>query len=387
MIYLDHGATSFPKPAGMVREMEDCMKYYCGNPGRSGHSMSLAMGEKIYFTRKQIAKLLGIKDPSRVIFTKNTTESLNLALRGILRKGDHVVTTSMEHNSVLRPLHALKEEDITHTIVYGDRQGRVKLKDIKAAVIPQTKLIVMTAASNVTGTILPVEPVCKWASSKGIMTLIDGAQWVGSMPLDVEMSGMTMLAFPGHKGLLGPQGTGGLYVAPSLGADVEPLLYGGTGTASKSASQPLDFPEGFEAGTVNGPGIIGLGYSAAVLERIGIQAIRFHEQELIAYLESYLQNMDFVTCYGPSPEDKVGISLFNLRKLTAEEVTERLSREYGIAVRGGFHCAGLAHESIGTGSCGAVRLSVGLFNTRREIRITAEAIYRIGKSARCIRNP
>lgn len=380
MIYLDHAATSFPKPMGMIREMEECMKYYCGNPGRSGHSMSLVMGEKIYFTRKQIANLLGVKDPSRVIFTKNTTESLNLALRGTLRKGDHVVTTSMEHNSVLRPLLALEKEDITYTIVYGDRQGRVTLKNIKEAVIPQTKLIVMTAASNVTGTILPVASVCKWAASKGIMTLIDGAQWVGSIPLDVESSEMTMLAFPGHKGLLGPQGTGGLYVSPSLGDDVNPLLYGGTGTASKSASQPLDFPEGFEAGTVNGPGIIGLGYSAGILEKIGIQAIRFHEQELIAYLDSYLQEMEFVTCYGPSPEEKAGISLFNLRGLPAEEVTERLSREYGIAVRGGFHCAGPAHETIGTFDQGAVRLSVGPFNSRKEIRAAAEAIYRIGKS-------
>ncbi len=380
MIYLDHAATSFPKPAGMIREMEDCMKYYCGNPGRSGHRMSLIMGEKIYFTRKQIAKLIGANDPSKIIFTKNTTESLNLALRGILRKGDHVITTSMEHNSVLRPLHVLEKEDITHTIVFGDRQGRVALKDVKAAVTPQTKLIVMTGASNVTGTILPVDAVCKWAASKGIFTLIDGAQYVGSLPLNVEKIGMTMLAFPGHKGLLGPQGTGGLYVSPSLGDNVEPLLFGGTGTESKSVSQLLDFPEGFEAGTVNGPGIIGLGYSAAVIEKLGTAVIRFHEQELISHLESYLRNMDFVTCYGPEPIEKTGISLFNIRGLSSEEVTDRLNREFGIAVRGGFHCAAYAHDTIGTGEGGAVRLSVGLFNTRKEIKTVAEAIYRIGKS-------
>jgi len=338
------------------------------------------MGEKIYFTRKKIANLLGAKDPSRVIFTKNTTESLNLALRGVLRKGDHVITTSMEHNSVLRPLYALEKEDITHTIVFGNLQGYVALKDIKAAVTPQTKLIVMTGASNVTGTILPVDAVCRWAAIKGIITLIDGAQYVGSLPVNVAETGMTMLAFPGHKGLLGPQGTGGLYVSPSLGDDVEPLLYGGTGTASKSASQPLDFPEGFEAGTVNGPGIISLGYSTDVLEKIGIETIRFHEQELLVELEQYLRNMDFVTCYGPGAEEKIGISLFNLRGISSEEVTDRLNREYGIAVRGGFHCAGPAHDTIGTGSSGAVRLSVGPFNTRREIRVAAEAIYRIGKS-------
>ena len=384
MIYFDQAATSFPKPRGMIGEMEDCMAHYCGNPGRSGHAMSMKMGEKIYGARKQVAGLLGIRDPSRLIFTKNTTESLNLAMRGVLREGDHVVTTSMEHNSVLRPLRALEDSGVEHTIVSANDCGEISPKDIKAATRDRTKLIVMTGASNVTGTLMPVETVCRFAASKGILTLIDGAQCVGSVPLDVEKMNISMLAFPGHKSLLGPPGTGGLYVAADVAEmaginELPPLLYGGTGIASKKTQQPLDFPDGYEAGTVNGPGIIGLGYSAAVVGKIGIETIGFYEGELIHHLESYLRNVDFVTCYGPEAEGKTGITLFNIDGLSSEEVTERLSREYGIAVRGGFHCAGLAHDTIGTGDTGAVRVSVGPFNTRREIRQLAEAIYRIGK--------
>ena len=377
MLYFDHAATSFPKPKGMTDVMAACMSCYCGNPGRSGHAMSMKMGEKIYETRKSAAKLLGIRDPSRIIFTKNTTESLNLALWGILQEGDHVVTTAMEHNSVLRPLKALEASGVSHTIVPANSFGEVSLMDVIDAVKPETRLIVMSGASNVTGTLLPVEEVCRWANAKGIPTLIDGAQWVGSLPLKVENLGMTMLAFPGHKGLLGPQGTGGLYVSSSQ--PLQPLLFGGTGTASKERRQPLDFPEGYEAGTVNGPGLVGLGYSTRVVQRIGLETIAFHERELCRCLEEYLRNMDFVTVYGPPPEKKVGITLFNLRGISSEEVTERLSREYGIAVRGGYHCTPLAHRAVGTFDGGAVRLSVGPFNTRKEIRAVAEAIYRMGR--------
>lgn len=356
------------------------MRDYCGNPGRSGHSMSLKMGEKIYETRRQVAQLFHIETPERILFTKNTTESLNLAMQGFLQEDDHVVTTSMEHNSVLRPLKALEQRGVRHTIVNGDASGIVSVQAIASAITDATRLIIMTGASNVTGTIMPIRDICKMAKEKGIYTLIDGAQCAGCLPMDVEEMEISMLAFPGHKGLLGPQGTACLYVSPDL--DLIPLLYGGTGTSSKKTSQPLDYPEGFEAGTLNGPGLVGLGYSAKVVETIGIEAINFYEKELISYLEEYLQNMEFVTCYGPAEKDKTGISLFNIRGYSSEEVTDRLSREFGIAVRGGFHCAGLAHKTIGTWETGAVRLSVGPFNTRKEIRTAAEAIYQLGK--RCV---
>lgn len=378
MIYFDHGATSFPKPRGMLEQMEECMLYYCGNPGRSGHRMSMKMGEKIYEARKEIGTVLGIEDPSRLIFTKNTTEGLNLAMSGILREGDHVVTTAMEHNSVLRPLKELEGRGVTHTIVPADKQGNIAPELIKSAVKENTKLIAITGASNVTGTIMPIEVIAEYGASKGISTLLDGAQCVGCLPIHIEKAPFSMIAFPGHKGLLGPQGTGCLYVNPELKETLYPLLYGGTGTSSKSTSQPLDFPDGYEAGTLNGPGIIGLGYSAKYISRIGVDVIHGFEQDLINHLEHGLGNMDFVKVYGPKPDKKVGITLFSIDGLSSEEVTERLNREYGIAVRGGYHCAGLAHKSIGTWEQGAVRLSVGPFNTHKEIQFAIESIYRIG---------
>ena len=380
MIYLDHGATSFPKPKGVIEEMENCMCSYCGNPGRSGHKMSMMMGEKIYETRKNVADFLGIKDPSRLIFTKNTTESLNLALFGYLKEGDHVVTTSMEHNSVLRPLKALESQGISHTVVTGDALGGVTAAMVEEAVLENTRLIAVTGASNVTGTLLPLSEIGAMARRRGIPLLVDGAQCVGKVPLDVEKLGPSFLAFPGHKGLQGPPGTGGLYVAPDL--TPAPLLYGGTGTMSLSRRQPLDFPEGYEAGTVNGPAIIGLGRGVQFVRRTGVETIAFYERELISYLEEMLGDMDFVTCYGPKPGKKTGICLFNIEGMSSEEVTERLSREYGICVRGGYHCAGLAHKTIGTGSAGAIRLCVGPFNTRKEMRIAAEAIWRLGRTTR-----
>lgn len=378
MIYLDHGATSFPKPKGVIEEIEFCMQNYCGNPGRSGHKMSMMMGEKIYDTRKTLAEFLHIQDPSRLIFTKNTTESLNLVLFGFLKDGDHVVTTSMEHNSVLRPIKALEERGVQHTIVRGDRHGYISPAMIEHAITDKTRLIAITGASNVTGTLLPCKEIGDIAKERKIPLLVDGAQCVGKIPLAIEEMGISFFAFPGHKGLLGPQGVGGLYVAPEL--SLKPLLFGGTGTMSQSRNQPLDFPEGFEAGTVNGPAIVGLGRSVKIIGRVGIETIMHHERELVAFLEEQLRNMKQITCYGPSLDRKTGICLFNVKGMSSEDVTEQLSRRYDIAVRGGYHCAGLAHKTIGTDKDGAVRISVGPFNTRKEMRQTAEAIWHLSRN-------
>ncbi|MFR7989043.1 MAG: aminotransferase class V-fold PLP-dependent enzyme [Anaerovoracaceae bacterium] len=377
MIYLDNGATSFPKPRGMTAEMEDCIVNYCGNPGRSGHYMSMKTGEAVYQARKDTARLFGIKDPARLIFTKNTTESLNMAMSGFLQEGDHVVTTSMEHNSVYRPLKRLEESGVSHTIVKGDRMGRVSAQAVENALTESTSLIVITGASNVSGTIMPFDEIGKIAEQHHIPLLLDGAQCAGSIPIDVGSMKISMLAFPGHKGLLGPLGTGGLYVAPDI--QLRPLLCGGTGTQSKSRNQPCDFPEGFEAGTINAPGIIGLGYSVRFIQKVGVEAISFYERQLIRQFDEAVQNMDFIELYGPAPEEKTGISLFNIRNVESEEVTGRLSREFGIAVRGGYHCSGFAHMTVGTWDTGAVRLSVGPFNTRKEIAKAIEAVWKIGK--------
>lgn len=377
MIYLDNGATSFPKPKGMLVEMENCIAGYCGNPGRSGHYMSTQTGEAVYNARKKLAELLGISKPERLIFTKNTTEALNIALFGALRKGDHVITTSMEHNSVLRPLKRLENMGVSHTIVKANITGEINVSDVEKEIRTNTKMIVITAASNITGTKMPIEKIGKLAKARNILFLLDGAQSIGHEPFDIYKTSVDMVAFPGHKGLLGPQGTGGLYVGENV--EIEPLIYGGTGTASKESMQPLDFPEGFEGGTVNSPGIIGLGYSVDFLRKVGVETLAFQEGQLIKKLDEELRNMSFVKVYGPTWEAKTGITLFNIKGMEGEEVTERLSNSYNIAVRGGFHCAGLAHKTIGTWETGAVRVSVGPFNTRRDIDKLIDGIWGISR--------
>ena len=377
MIYLDNAATSYPKPRGMVAAMEECILKYCGNPGRSGHSMSMRTGEEVYHARRKIARLFNIEQAERLVFTKNTTEALNMGLKGVLLPGDHVITTSMEHNSVLRPLKALEKRGIRQSIIRADREGFVKPSDFEKAIRPETRLIAVTAASNVTGTKMPLEEIGELARKRGILFLVDGAQGAGSMEIDVKKMNISMLAFPGHKGLLGPQGTGELYIDPEL--KLNHIMEGGTGTDSKSRLQPCEFPDGYEAGTINAPAIIGLGYSAEFVEKIGPEVIGKYEEELIGWLDERLDEMDFVTRYGPQACRKTGISLINIRGAAAEEVTSILSSRYGIAVRGGFHCAGLAHKTIGTWDEGAVRISVGPFNTRRDMEKLTDAIREIGR--------
>lgn len=377
MIYLDNAATSYPKPRGMVAAMEECILKYCGNPGRSGHSMSMRTGEEVYHARKKICRLFGIENPERLVFTKNTTEALNMGLKGALKPGDHVITTSMEHNSVLRPLKALEKKGVSQSVLRADREGFIKASDIEKAIRPCTRLIAVTAASNVTGTKMPLMEIGETARKRGILFMVDGAQGAGSMEINVDKMNIDLLAFPGHKGLLGPLGTGGLYIGEK--AKLAHIMEGGTGTDSKSRIQPCELPEGYEAGTINAPAIIGMGYSAEFVEKIGPEVIGKYEEELIAWLDDRLDEMDFVTRYGPPACRKTGISLFNIAGISAEEVTGVLSSRYGIAVRGGFHCAGLAHKTIGTWDGGAVRISAGPFNTRRDMEKLVDAIAEIGR--------
>ena len=377
MIYLDNGATSFPKPKQMIEAMKECMAKYCGNPGRSGHYMSMRTGEEVYRARRKVAELFNIEHAERLVFTKNTTEALNMGIKGLLRKGDHVVTTSMEHNSVLRPLKMLEKSGVEHTIVMADCEGHIAAGDIEKAIRQNTRMIVETAASNVTGTKLPLRAIGDVACKKGLIFMVDAAQGAGSMEIDVEEFNIDVIAFPGHKGLLGPLGTGGLYIASRL--NPRPFIDGGTGTESKSRVQPTEFPEGFEAGTINAPGIIGLGCSVDFVDRIGVKVIGEYEKELITYLDDEIKNMKFVRLYGPKPDEKTGISLINLEGFEAEEITSLLNDEFGIAVRGGYHCAGLAHKTIGTWNSGAVRISVGPYNTKGDMEKLIDALWDIGK--------
>ena len=378
MIYFDNGATSFPKPAGMAEVMEECITQYCGNPGRSGHKMSLRTGEEVYRARRKVAELFNIQDAQRVVFTKNTTEALNLGIHGFLKKGDHVVTTSMEHNSVLRPLKAMERHGVQHTIVMADKEGCVSPDMIEKATRSNTAMIIMTAASNICGSKMPLKEVGDMAARSGRIFFVDAAQGAGVMDLDVRKLNIDMMAFPGHKGLLGPMGTGALYVRP--GIELAPIMEGGTGTESRSRSQPCVFPEGYEAGTINAPAIIGLGYLAGFVYKVGPEVIGRYEEDLICRLEEKIRNMKGVSVYGPAPGKKTGISLININGISAEEVTTMLSETYGIAVRGGYHCAGLAHKTIGTWDKGAVRISAGLYNTKKEIDFLCDALWSIKKS-------
>lgn len=420
MIYLDNGATSFPKPGEMVDAMAEAMTGYCANPGRSGHSMAVKTAGEISKVRQEIARLIGTEKPERIIFTKNCTESLNLALKGLLREGDHVITSSMEHNSMMRPMKSLERKGVRVSVVGCAADGSLDPEDIRRALRPDTKLIAVTAASNVTGTKMPLEKIGRIAIRNGIVFLVDGAQGLGHMDIDVKRQHIDMLAAPGHKGLLGPQGTGLLYAREGLA--LKPLNEGGTGSRSRDMAQPLDFPEGYEAGTLNAPGIIGLGASVRLLNKIGIKAVEAHEQKLTALLQQELYDIssygdtridrktgdcadelvtgDAYGCgrqssdprhdaavifYGPEdPAGKVGIAAFNIRGIDCEEAAAILNDRYGIAVRAGFHCSGMAHDTIGTGSTGCIRVCPGVYNTERDIRMTAKAVRELAQQAvRC----
>ena len=376
MIYLDNGATSFPKPKGMIEAMDSCMSSYCGNPGRSGHDLSRRTGEEVYQARKMLARFFKIEKPDRIVFTNNTTQALNMGIKGVLKEGDHVITTVMEHNSVLRPLRALKDQGVEYTLVQCGSDGSLYLTNVEQAIRENTRLIICTQASNVTGTIMPVQDLGILCKKKGILFMVDGAQGAGHMPMDVK--NIDLLAVPGHKGLLGPLGTGMLYVRE--GVSLRPLMEGGTGTVSRDIKQPAELPEGFETGTINAPGIIGLGYSAGLVNKIGVDIIRQHQLELTRILDSSLRNMKNVTVYGPSDcKKKVGIVTFNINGYNCEDVASLLNDDYGIAVRGGYHCAGLAHKAIGTWDCGAVRMSMGIYNNGKEMKAAADAVYAISK--------
>jgi cysteine desulfurase family protein len=340
--------------------------------------MSMKTGEEVYKTRNQLGKLFHIEDCSRIVFTSNTTEALNLGIKGVMESGDHVITTAMEHNSVLRPLKALEGAGVETTVIKCAGDGTLNPEILKREIRSNTRLIACTHASNVTGTIMPVTEIGQIAKERQILFLVDAAQSAGSLPIDVNAMNIDLLAVPGHKGLLGPMGTGMLYVKAGLA--LRPLKEGGTGTRSRDLIQPAELPEGYEAGTVNAPGIVGLGYSAGFVAGIGVGQIRDYEEGLVRMLDEGLRNMKSVTVYGPwNYKKKTGIVTFNVKNLGCEEVCDRLSTDYGIASRGGFHCAALAHRTIGTYDTGAVRLSVGPFNTKSEINMAIEAVYQIQK--------
>jgi cysteine desulfurase family protein len=376
MIYLDNAATSFPKPKGVVDAVTRYLKEIGANPGRAAHALAQEAGGSIDRTRRLLANLLGNVDPRRIIFTPSTTVALNLAIKGLLKRGDHVLTTSMEHNSVLRPLNGLAKLDVSHTLIPCNSKGELEPSDIPPLIQPHTRLIALIHASNVTGNLMPVDEVGKIARERGILLLVDAAQTMGKRAIEPEKLHIDLLAGPGHKGLLGPMGTGFLYITPGL--ELEPLWEGGTGTDSEAVQQPKTWPEQFESGTCNAPGLAGLAEGIAEVQRLGFEAITAHERRLVEILVDGLCQSPDITIYGPRERSSsTGTVAFNIQELDCAEVAHILDKAYSIAVRSGLHCAPAAHRTIGTFPHGAVRVSVGPYNTEEEIHTLLEAVSEI----------
>jgi cysteine desulfurase family protein len=335
--------------------------------------MSLEAGRVIFEARQEIASLFNVKDPMRIVFTSNTTEALNIALKGALREGDHVITSSMEHNSVARPLNRLREEGVEVTIVKGNEEGKIDPNDIKKAIKRNTKMIAITHASNVTGTIMPIEEIGNIAREMNLIFLVDAAQTAGILPIDVEKYNISLLAFPGHKGLYGPQGTGGLYIKE--GVELTTLKEGGTGSRSELTTQPDLMPDKFESGTLNTPGIAGLKEGVKFIKRVGLNSIREHELKLVKLMLEGLKEIKKVKVYGPQNlEERVGVISITLENKDVGEASYILDREFSIAARSGLHCAPLAHSTIGTLKTGTLRFGIGYFNTEEDIMKTIEAV-------------
>ncbi len=379
MIYLDHAATSWPKPAQVTQAMADYLECAGGNPGRSGHRLSIAAGRLVYDAREAIADLFHAPDPLRVIFTLNATHALNLVLRGLVRPGDRVVTTAMEHNAVMRPLRALENSGVEIVVVPCDGEGSLDLGAMQRALQVQARLVVLTHASNVTGTMMPVTEVVSLAHRAGALVLLDAAQTGGVLPLDMQALGVDLLAFTGHKGLQGPPGTGGLILNDPVDAVmIEPLMRGGTGSNSELEAQPEFLPDKFESGTPNGVGIAGLGAGVRCVLEVGVDSIRAHENELTRLLLEGLSAIPGITVYGPREINKrVAVVSFTVAGKRVSEISLRLDEEFGVLCRVGLHCAPAAHRTIGTFPEGTIRFAPGMRSTLNDIRAALDAVRQV----------
>lgn len=363
---MDHAATSWPKPDEVIEAVTEAMKHDSANPGRGSHAMAVRASRILFNGRKQLAKLLNIKNPNDIAFTYNTTMALNMAIKGFVKQGDHVIASSVEHNSVRRPLHALEQTGVQVTYIDADERGRFKLDQLQRSMQHNTSLVIVNHSSNLLGTIMPIAEISTIVHEHGAKLLVDGAQSVGIIPIDVEQLGIDMLAFPGHKGLLGPQGTGGLYIAPHI--ELEPLLQGGTGSQSEAPHQPLVRPDRYEAGTQNTAGIAGLAAGVQYVARVGVENIYQHEWELSQRLLGGLSEIEGIVCLGPAlGEPRTGIVSFYVPHIDPSEMAFILDQHYHIAVRSGFHCTPTAHNAAGTSERGAVRASVGYSSTVEEV--------------------
>lgn len=377
MIYLDNAATTLHKPQQVIDAVVHAMQSM-GNCARGTHEEALDAARTVYDARVRLASLFGCPRVDHVAFTANSTEALNMAINGLIDPGDHVISTDLEHSSVLRPLYRLEAEHGAElSFVPADKLGNVDYADFERLMKPNTRAVVCTNASNLTGTVLDIERIAKTAHSHGALVIVDASQTAGCWPIDMKKMGIDVLCFTGHKGLMGPQGTGGICVKE--GIEIRPFKVGGSGVQSYSRTHPAEYPTRLEAGTLNGHGIAGLGAAAKFISETGVENIHAKERSLMLRFYEGVKNIEGVTVYGDFTKDKTAIVALNIRDYESGEVSYELSQGYGIATRPGAHCAPRMHKALGTAEVGAVRFSFSFYNTEEEIDEAVRAVAELAK--------
>ena len=377
MIYLDNAATTLHKPQQVIDAVVHAMQSM-GNCARGTHEEALDAARTVYDARVRLASLFGCPRVDHVAFTANSTEALNIAINGLIDPGDHVISTDLEHNSVLRPLYRLEAEHGAElSFVPADKFGNVDYADFERLMKPNTRAVVCTNASNLTGTVLDIERIAKTAHSHGALVIVDASQTAGCWPIDMKKMGIDVLCFTGHKGLMGPQGTGGICVKE--GIEIRPFKVGGSGVQSYSRTHPAEYPTRLEAGTLNGHGIAGLGAAAKFISETGVENIHAKERSLMLRFYEGVKNIEGVTVYGDFTKDRTAIVALNIRDYESGEVSYELSQGYGIATRPGAHCAPRMHKALGTAEVGAVRFSFSFYNTEEEIDEAVRAVAELAK--------
>ena len=379
MIYLDNAATTRPKPPGVAEAVIAAMAEH-GNSGRGAHEEALAASRSVYGVRRQIAELFRCPRPDHVAFTPNSTMALNIAVSGLLGPGDHVISTDLEHNSVLRPLYRLREQGGEVDFLPAGRQGEIDYDDLARLLRPDTRAVVCTHGSNLTGDLVDIVRVGDFCQKHGLLFILDASQTAGTFPIDMERMHIDVVCFTGHKSLMGPQGTGGLCVRP--GVEIRPFAVGGTGVQSYSETQPAEYPTRLEAGTLNSHGLAGLGAALAYLGAVGWDAVRAHETALARRFYEAVKDIPNVRLYGNyAMQDRAPIVTLNIGDLDSAEVSDQLAERFAVATRPGAHCAPRLHRALGTEEQGAVRFSWGYFNTEAETTAAAEAVRTLAAEA------
>lgn len=374
MIYLDNAATSLRRPECVVRAVTEAL-CSLGNVGRGAHEGSLSAARTVYDCREKLCRFFGGYDPNRVCFTANATEALNAAVFGLLSAGDHVISTDLEHNSVLRPLYRLEKEGMELSFLAADRNGLVDYDALPGLLRKNTRALVCTHASNLTGNVLDIKRLAAFCREQGLLFILDASQTAGSLPINASETGVSVLCFTGHKALMGPQGTGGLLLGP--GVELRPFKTGGSGVQSHLKEQPAAYPARMEAGTLNGHGIAGLSAALDYINEVGLETIHDHETALMRAFYEQVSAVPGVKVYGDFSGDRAPIVSLNLDDLDSGAVADVLMTDYGVAVRSGAHCAPRMHAALGTTDQGAVRFSFGWFNTMEEVTAAAKAIEEI----------